>query len=133
MKMQPYKIILLFLFTTALAACGGSSDPCSSFDEPGENWVWNGTVCQLRRDGFNWGVSSIAPALDGSEDLYAVGSFTYFKNKAIKHIARVNKDGSLDRGFVTGTGFNLSPSVVVSANDGSGDIYVGGMFSCHLS
>ncbi len=26
MKMQPYKIILLFLFTTALAACGGGSD-----------------------------------------------------------------------------------------------------------
>jgi len=131
MKMQPYKIILLFLLTTALAACGGSSDPCSSLDEPGEKWVWNGTVCQLRRDGFNWGVSSISPALDGSEDLYVVGSFTRFKSRAIKHIARVNKDGSLDRGFVTGTGFNYTPDVVVSANDGSGDIYVGGMFSSY--
>jgi len=115
----------LFLFISILAACDvGVRFECPD-GEPGEDWVWNGTACSLRRDGFNWSVSSIAPALDGSDDLYAVGSFTHFKKRAVEYIARLNNDGSLDQGFDSGTDF-FPPQIIVSAIDGSGDVYVGG-------
>ncbi|MDH5534120.1 MAG: hypothetical protein OEZ08_00935 [Betaproteobacteria bacterium] len=105
-----------------VVGCGSGDDVVV---DCGPGWVWNGTVCSRRTDGFNSGVSSISPALEGSGDLYAVGAFTHFKNDAVKHVARVNSDGSLDRGFVSNTDF-MPPNVVVSANDGSGDIYIGG-------
>jgi len=131
MKQKLSSNIFLFLCISSLAACGGGGGGVN-VDCPdgnaGENWVWTGEVCSLRRDGFNWSVSSIAPALDGSNDLYAVGSFTYFKNQAIKYIARLNNDGSLDRKFFPETSF-FSPLVVASANDGSGDVYIGGYLS----
>jgi uncharacterized delta-60 repeat protein len=124
--------ILLFLCIFLLVACGSGSGDDVRFDcpdgEKGENWVWTGKVCSLRKDGFNWSVSSIAPALDGSDDLYAVGSFTHFKKRAVEHIARLNNDGSLDRGFDSDTGF-FSPQIIVSAIDGSGDVYLGGYLS----
>lgn len=91
--------------------------------------------------GFNARVSSIAPALDGSDDVYVGGDFTIYKNLGANRIARLNNDGSLDTGFVTGTGFNNSiplPSVccdrvktVAVATDGSGDVYVGGTFTSY--
>ncbi len=131
MKPKLRSNIFLFLCISSLVACGGGSDgvevECPD-GNAGENWVWTGEVCSLRRDGFNWSVSSIAPALDGSNDLYAVGSFTHFKNQAIKYIARLNNDGSLDTGFFPETSF-FSPQVVAAANDGSGDVYIGGYLS----
>jgi uncharacterized delta-60 repeat protein len=127
MKARLLGNLTLFLFIPLLVACGsGDGVRFECPDEgPGEEWVWNGTVCSLRRNGFNWSVSSIAPALDGSNDLYVVGAFTHFKKHPVKYIARLNNDGSLDRGFDSGTSF-FSPQVVESANDGSGDVYVGG-------
>ena len=130
MKSKLSSNIFLFLCISSLVACGGGGDvrvKCPS-GATGEEWVWNGTVCSLRRDGFNWSVESIAPALDGSNDLYVEGSFTHFKNQAVKYIARLNNDGSLDQGFVSGPSF-FAPTIIVSANDGSGDVYVGGLLS----
>lgn len=113
----------------AVVGCWDSSVGVDCPDDPdGAKWVWNGKVCSLRRDGFNWGVSSIAAATDGSDDIYAVGAFTHFENSAVKYIARLNNDASLDRGFVPGTDF-FSPVIVVAATDGSGDVYVGGYLS----
>jgi uncharacterized delta-60 repeat protein len=130
MKSSQSGNVFLFLCISLLAACGSGDDV--SFEcpdgEPGEDWVWTGKVCSLRKDGFNWTVSSISPALDGSDDLYAAGSFTHFKKRAAKYIARLNNDGSLDRGFDSDTDF-FSPQIIVSANDGSGDVYVGGYLS----
>ena len=124
--------IILILCISLLVACGNDDVSVDCPDgEMGENWVWTGKVCSLRRDGFNWSVSSIAPALDGSDDLYAVGSFTHFEKRTVKHIARLNNDGSLDRGFESGKGFSYPPNTIASANDGSGDIYVGGIFSSY--
>ena len=129
MKLKLSSNILLFLCISSLAACG---DDGVNVDCPdgggGEDWVWTGEVCSLRRDGFNWGVESIAPALDGSDDLYTEGSFTHFKNKAVNNIVRLNNNGSLDRGFKSNKEF-FSPAVVASATDGSGDVYVGGYLS----
>jgi uncharacterized delta-60 repeat protein len=118
--------VFLFLCISSLSGCGDDVRVNCPDGSSGEKWVWDGTVCSLRRDGFNWSVSSIAPALDGSGDLYTVGSFTHFKRYPVKHIARLNTGGSLDKAFVSGADF-FSPQIVVTANDGSGDIYVGGL------
>jgi len=132
MKPKLSSNIFLFLCISSLVACGGGGDSSVRFECPDdtetEEWVWNGTVCSLRRDGFNWSVSSIAPAMDGSNDLYVVGSFSHFKYQAIENIARLNNDGTLDTGFFPENSF-FSPQVVASANDGSGDIYIGGYLS----
>ena len=107
MKSKSSGHIFLLLCISLLVACGGGggvSVDCPD-GEKGEDWVWTGKVCSLRKDGFNWSVYAIAPALDGSDDLYAVGSFTHFKKGAVEHIARLNNDGSLDRGFDSDTDF----------------------------
>ena len=82
-------------------------------------------------EGFNDTVSSIAPALDSSDDVYVGGSFTIYKNSVANRIARINNDGSLDTGFVTGTGFDAPAYTVSPANDGSGDVYAGGSFTSY--
>ncbi len=82
-------------------------------------------------EGFNDTVTSIAPALDSSDDVYVGGSFTIYKNSAANGIARINNDGSLDTGFVTGTGFDAPVYTVSPANDDSGDVYVGGSFTSY--
>jgi len=82
-------------------------------------------------EGFNNTVTSVAPALDSSDDVYVGGSFTIYKNSAANGIARINNDGSLDTGFVTGTGFDAPVYTVSPANDGSGDVYVGGSFTSY--
>ncbi len=111
----------------------GCSD--GSYDEPiitvdcDSGWVWDGTVCSRRTDGFNGSVYSIAPALDVSNDLYAAGAFTHFKNEAVNDIVRLNNNGSLDKEFVSNEDF-VALQVVVPANDGS-KVYVGGYLSYH--
>jgi len=82
-------------------------------------------------NGFNSTVSSIAPALDGSDDVYVGGVFTSYKKLEANRIARLNNDGSLDTGFVTGTGFDDRTRTVSPANDSSGDVYVGGSFTSY--
>jgi uncharacterized delta-60 repeat protein len=119
----------LSLFISLLAACGSGDDV--SFDcpdgGPGEDWFWTGKVCRLSTKGFNWEVHSIAPALDSSDDLYAVGEFTAYKKNTVKYAARLNNNGSLDGGFDSDSNF-LSPQIIEPARDGSGDVYIGGRF-----
>ena len=80
-------------------------------------------------------VNSIAVALDSSDDVYFGGSFTTYKNFAANSIARLNNNGPLDTGFITGTGFNDEVLSVAPANDVSGDaygdVYVGGYFTSY--
>jgi len=76
-------------------------------------------------------VNSIAVALDSSDDVYVGGYFTTFKNSSANNIARLNNDGSLDTGFITGTGFTSTVTTIAPANDGSGDVYVGGGFASY--
>lgn len=80
-------------------------------------------------EGFNDTVNSIAAALDSSDDVYAGGSFTIYKNTEANRIARLNNDGSLDTSFITGTGFNGQVRSIAPASDGSGDVYVIGTFT----
>jgi len=44
---------------------------------------------------------------------------------------RLNADGTVDPGFVTGAGFNSTVFSAVPVGDGSGDVYVGGAFTIY--
>lgn len=83
--------------------------------------------------GFNGAVLAIAPATDGSGDIYVGGSFTSYRGNTANHIIRLNADGSVDSGFDTGDGFNDIVWTVKEAQDGSGDIYAGGNFNSYDS
>ena len=78
--------------------------------------------------GFSSSVNAIAPAGDGSGDIYVGGGFTTYNGAGSKRIIRLNADGSADTAFAVGTGFNLCVFAIAPAGDGSGDIYVGGFF-----
>ena len=79
--------------------------------------------------GFDATVQSITPAKDGSGDLYVGGQFTTYKGIAANGLVRLNNDGSIDNGFVTGTGFNGQVRSI--AMESSGGIYVGGTFNLY--
>jgi uncharacterized delta-60 repeat protein len=81
--------------------------------------------------GFNGDVVIIAPAVDGSGDVYVVGTFTNYNGTAVGGIARLNLDGTLDASFITGTGFNEAVEIIAPAIDGSFDVYVGGGFDSY--
>ncbi|MBI2898696.1 MAG: hypothetical protein HYY17_00780 [Planctomycetes bacterium] len=81
--------------------------------------------------GFNSGVNSIATAGDGSGDIYVGGNFTSYNGTATNYIVRLNSDGAVDAGFTIGSGFNSIVWPITPAEDGSGDIYVGGYFTSY--
>lgn len=130
MRLFNRSVLFGIVILCVLTACGGSSGDVSvdcPDGGPGEDWFWTGKVCRLSTKGFNRNVHSIAPALDSSDDLYAVGEFTAYKKKTVKYAARLNNNGSLDGGFDSDSDF-LSPQIIEPARDGSGDVYIGGRF-----
>lgn len=78
--------------------------------------------------GFNNTVFDIAIAPDGSGDVYVTGYFTSYNGTPVNHIVRLNADGTIDAGFGIGTGFDADTFRVVPLKDGSGDLYVVGLF-----
>jgi uncharacterized delta-60 repeat protein len=107
---------------------GGGSDSC---DITAASCIQPSPPTSLGPVGFNSTVNTIGPASDSSDDVYVGGLFTVYKNSIVNRIARLNNDGSLDTGFATGSGFNGSVSTIAPANDGSGDVYVGGGFASY--
>jgi beta-propeller uncharacterized protein DUF5122 len=87
----------------------------------------------LTGTGFNNTVFSIAPAGDGSGDLYVGGAFSNYNGTPANDLVRLNADGTVDQAFVTGTGFNDTVFSIAPAGDGSGDLYVGGQFTSYQS
>jgi uncharacterized delta-60 repeat protein len=125
----------LFLIISLTAACV-SSDDCDGFspecwDIPPPPSSPPPPPSSPRPPPFDPTVNSVAPALDGSDDVYVGGDFTIYKDSAANRIARLNNNGSLDTGFVTGTGFNGEVLFIAPANNGSGDVYVGGYFTSY--
>jgi uncharacterized delta-60 repeat protein len=57
----------------------------------------------------------------------AVGGFTTFNGTTANRVVRVNTNGSIDAGFVTGSGLNLSANTVFQ--DNLGKTYIGGTFT----
>jgi uncharacterized delta-60 repeat protein len=78
--------------------------------------------------GFSGFVSTIAVQADGK--VLVGGSFTTYNGTAANYIARLNADGSLDAGFVTGTGFNSGVVRSVAAQ-ADGKVLVGGSFTTY--
>ena len=83
--------------------------------------------------GFNDSVLSIASAGDGSGDVYVGGNFSSYQTLTVTRLVRLNSDGTVDTDFVTGSGFNGPVRSIALADDGSGDIYVGGDFTNYKS
>jgi len=81
--------------------------------------------------GFNDTVLTVDPASDGGGDVYVGGRFTRYNGTDAGRIARLNLDGSLDTSFASGIGLDDIVSIIVMANDGSGDVYVGGSFTSY--
>ena len=84
--------------------------------------------------GFALGVSYVAAAEDGSEDVYVGGDFVLYQGLSEEHLIRLNSDGSKDSGFNIGAGFTVRGTgggwvaALAPLTDGSGDLYVGGGF-----
>src|SRR5262245_60306503 len=73
---------------------------------------------------------TIALANDGSGSIYVGGTFTAYNGVSTQSVVRLKSTGALDSGFLPGTFLGGGANVfsVAAANDGSGDIYVGGLF-----
>ncbi|MCB0414549.1 MAG: delta-60 repeat domain-containing protein [Bdellovibrionales bacterium] len=89
----------------------------------------NGEVDQdfLRNmgSGFDDQVNSIVLQSDGK--FIIGGNFQHYNGQSVSHIARVNKDGSLDKNFKIGSGFD-KPVLSISLSH-AGEIKVGGQFT----
>ncbi|MEJ2406513.1 MAG: hypothetical protein P8171_19895 [Candidatus Thiodiazotropha sp.] len=81
--------------------------------------------------GFNDLARSISSSADGTGDIYVGGDFTRYQDTDSIRIVRLNSDGTVDPGFAVGTGFNGYVQTVTEASDGSGNIYLGGLFTSY--
>ena len=79
--------------------------------------------------GMNDYVRSITPAPDDSGDVYVGGNFTTVNGVTHNRLVRMNGDGTVDSGFNIGTGMNSWVTSIAPTSDGSGDVYVGGLFA----
>ena len=86
-------------------------------------------IVNVTRFNFDNAVRIITPATDGSDDIYVGGRFTTVNGATYNHVARMNSDGTADSGFDIGAGMNDEIFNIAPANDGSGDVYVGGFFT----
>jgi len=106
-----------------LSSCGGGGGGGGSTDAPfnsGTGFGGGTAVTQL---------NAVSLATDGSGDVYAGGAISDYNGIPVVSIARINRDGSLDFGFNSGSGFNGTVTAITPATDGSGDVYVGGGFT----
>lgn len=76
---------------------------------------------------FNTKVKTIVPLDNGNVLIGGLISTGIGDFESIRHIARLNADGSVDSSFVTGTGFNGEVNVIVRQEDGQ--LLVGGYFT----
>lgn len=123
-------------------AVDGSGDVYAGGDFTSYNGTGSNFIARINSDGsydagfatgtgFDNTVFSIAPATDGSGDIYVTGFFQNYNGNARNHIIRLNSDGSVDNGFNIGTGFDSWAARVVVATDGSNDVYVVGYFGSY--
>ncbi len=83
--------------------------------------------------GFNNTVYTIAPAGDGTGNLYVGGAFTAFNGPVANDLIRLHAKGTVDPAFATGTGFDNVVYTIAPAGDGTGNLYVGGAFTTYQS
>jgi beta-propeller uncharacterized protein DUF5122 len=69
-------------------------------------------------------IEAIAPARDGSDDVYVGGRIGSYNGTPVNGSMRVHENGVLDTSYVQGT--QLVPSVICPAQDGTGDVLLSG-------
>jgi uncharacterized delta-60 repeat protein len=79
--------------------------------------------------GFNNTVYRNCIAIQGDGKIIVCGAFTTYNGTSANRIIRLNSDGTIDSGFVYGTGFNSD--VTALAIDSNGKILVGGSFGTY--
>ena len=125
-----------------LLAGDGTGDIYVGGDFTSYNGVTRNRVARLNSDGsldtafatgsgFDGAVRTLALATDSSGDVYAGGEFTTYRLNDRNGIARINNDSSNDAAFDPGMGFNGVVHAITPANNGSGDLYVGGNFTTY--
>jgi uncharacterized delta-60 repeat protein len=102
------------------------------------NGVALNNIARLNGDGtldasFDSGTGTVGPiwdmALQADGKILLVGGFNTYNGTSFGGIVRLNTDGTVDPGFNTGTGFNLTAFKVLLQADGK--ILVGGGFSTY--
>jgi hypothetical protein len=83
--------------------------------------------------GFNNTVYTLAPAGDGTRNLYVGGAFTTFNGPVANNLIRLHANGTVDPVFATGAGFDNIVYSLAPAGDGTGSLYVGGAFTSYQS
>lgn len=129
-------------FVLAIApALDGSTDVYVGGDFATYNGTASSRIIRLNTNGsvdtaFNIGagftggvVNTLRAATDASGDVYAGGSFTTYRGGSANNIVRINSNGTADGAFAIGTGFNGEVHAIAIANDGTGDVYVGGTWT----
>jgi hypothetical protein len=84
--------------------------------------------------GFNNRVTTIQISEDGDGSVYVGGLFTQYKGAPVDTFVKLDRFGNLDAGFNSGTGFSGASNhtyELATANDGSGDVIVGGNFTTY--
>jgi uncharacterized delta-60 repeat protein len=79
------------------------------------------------KNGFNNTVLSMK--IDSNGKIYLGGNFTSYNNVNANRIIRLNPDGTVDTGFVYGSGFTSTVEFIEI--DADGKIYVGGQFTSY--
>lgn len=72
-------------------------------------------------------VFAIAPATDGSGDIWVGGTFLSYNGTTSNNFIRLNGNLTLDTAAV-GAGFQSTVQTLATAADDSGDLFVGGIF-----
>ena len=125
---------IYLLGVLGIVGSGGGSSELNPCNNGACDNLFGGGTGGTGVEGFSDRVNTIAPALDSSDDVYVGGWFGTYNNSVAHRIARLNNDGSLDTGFVTGDGFTSTSftsrvNVISPAIDGSFDVYIGGSFT----
>lgn len=120
-SMRASFVCSLLPVVVALSSCGGHGDvqpgaapasptPTSGFNDAG---------------GFNGVVRNVVPANDGTAEVYVLGDFTTYRGQPVASVVRLRPDGRRNEGFLMPSAITNRISIIASADDGSGDLYVG--------
>ncbi len=78
--------------------------------------------------GFDGSVRSLV-VTDDSGLVWVGGDFQNYNGSGSNRIAVLDPDGTANASFTVGTGFDASVQSLASSGDGSGEVYVGGLFT----
>ena len=104
------------------------------------NGTPRGSIARLNNDGsldtgFATGSGTVGSveslAVQGDGRILIGGGLTMYNSTPVGHLARLNTDGSLDTGFITGTGADFDVTAIAVQNDGK--ILIGGYFTHYNS